>query len=98
MFYSFNGLFLAHSVSLVFFGLMFLLPTLHQSPSSVAGLSQTLPDCLKDKHYQHLLNISENGLKPINKHHRVVIVGAGMAGLTAGYLLHKANHEVHLPY
>lgn len=81
-------------MSLFVFGLMLLLPTLHHSRSSVAGHSQTLPDCLKDNDYNHLLNIVEHGLQPIKKPHRVVIVGAGMAGLTAGYLLHKANHEV----
>lgn len=81
-------------MSLFFFGLMLLLPTLHHRRSSVAGHSQTLPDCLKDNDYNDLLNIAEHGLQPIKKPHRVVIVGAGMAGLTAGYLLHKANHEV----
>lgn len=69
---------------------------LHQSHSS-SSVSQkkTLKQCLNDTDYEELMSIVKVGLPHAAASHRVVIVGAGIAGLTAAKLLQHAGYEVH---
>ncbi|MDR7071091.1 flavin monoamine oxidase family protein [Fictibacillus barbaricus] len=45
---------------------------------------------------EEMLSIVQNGLKRPLTPKRIIVAGAGMAGLVAASLLHAAGHEVHL--
>ncbi|XP_029440365.1 L-amino-acid oxidase [Rhinatrema bivittatum] len=55
-----------------------------------------LDRCFQDPDYKELLGIAAHGLGRTTKPKRVVIVGAGIAGLTAAKVLQDAGHEIYL--
>ncbi|NXF54744.1 OXLA oxidase, partial [Oceanites oceanicus] len=75
--------------SLVLFQILLLVGLL-----SAKEFSDFSEYCLHDKDYEELLKIAKGGLGKATRPANVVIVGAGISGLTAAKLLRDANHTV----
>ncbi|KAM3847473.1 L-amino-acid oxidase-like [Vipera latastei] len=61
---------------------------------SCADDRSPLEECFQETDYEEFLEIARNGLKESSNPQHVVVVGAGMAGLSAAYVLTGAGHKV----
>lgn len=73
----------------VIFSLLFL-----AALGSCADDRSPLEECFREADYEEFLEIARNGLKETSNPKHVVVVGAGMAGLSAAYVLAGAGHKV----
>ena len=60
--------------------------------------SHEIPSPDKDIDYERYVNIVRNGLQKTTEPKTIVIVGAGMAGLSAGSVLKQAGHKVNYKF
>lgn len=58
------------------------------------AFNSQLVKCFEDPHYEELLQLARNGLGQTAERKQVVVIGAGMAGLTAAKILQDAGHQV----
>ncbi|XP_063152470.1 L-amino-acid oxidase-like [Candoia aspera] len=61
---------------------------------SCANDSTPLEECFREADYEEFLEVARNGLKKTSHPRHVIVVGAGMAGLSAAYTLAGAGHKV----
>ena len=59
--------------------------------------SELIPSPDDDINYGLYAKVVKDGLPKTKQPKKVIIVGAGAAGLTAGYLLKQAGHQVRQP-
>nr|XP_048293736.1 L-amino-acid oxidase-like isoform X2 [Myodes glareolus] len=58
------------------------------------AFNSQLVKCFEDPQYEELLQLAQNGLGQTAERKQVVVIGAGMAGLTAAKILQDAGHQV----
>lgn len=58
------------------------------------AFNSQLVKCFEDPQYEELLQLARNGLGQTAERKQVVVIGAGMAGLTAAKILQDAGHQV----
>uniref|UniRef100_A0A0A1WCY6 Amine oxidase n=1 Tax=Echis coloratus TaxID=64175 RepID=A0A0A1WCY6_ECHCO len=61
---------------------------------SCADDKNPLEECFREADYEEFLEIARNGLKKTSNPKDIVVVGAGMSGLSAAYVLAGAGHKV----
>nr|UMW88241.1 L-amino acid oxidase [Pseudocerastes urarachnoides] len=61
---------------------------------SCADDKNPLEECFREADYEEFLEIAKNGLKKTPNPKHIVVVGAGMSGLSAAYVLAGAGHKV----
>ncbi|XP_042530377.1 L-amino-acid oxidase-like [Dipodomys spectabilis] len=58
------------------------------------AFTNQLVKCFEDPQYEELLQLAQSGLGQTSERKRIVVIGAGMAGLTAAKILQDAGHQV----
>lgn len=59
------------------------------------AFNSQLIKCFEDPQYEELVQLAQDGLGKTAERKQIVVIGAGMAGLTAAKTLQDAGHQVH---